>query len=68
MASIDFVQGDLNVVGELTIKVYSQDSQPTLDADNKLAMWIDTNDSDRVYLLFRRDSGDQVGIELTAIP
>jgi hypothetical protein len=57
--------GDMNVGGELTIIVYSQDSEPTLDTDNKLAMWIDTNDSNKVYIIFRRGSGDQVKVELT---
>jgi hypothetical protein len=45
--------------------VYSQDAEPTLDEDHKMCIWIDTNDSDRVYLVFRRGSGDQVQIELT---
>jgi len=67
MASKDIVQGDLFVGGDLTIKVYSQDAEPTLDTNNKMAIWIDTNDSDRVYLLFMRGSGvpAQVKIELT---
>ena len=45
--------------------VYSQDAEPTLDEDHKLCVWIDTNDSNRVYLLFRRGSGDHVKVELT---
>jgi len=59
------VGGDLSCTGDLTIKVYSQDAEPTLDADSKLAMWIDTNDLDRVYLVYRRGTGDQVKVELT---
>lgn len=51
--------------GEMKIRVFSQDAEPTLSADNFMAMWIDTNDSNRVYLLFRRGSGDHVKIELT---
>ncbi len=50
---------------DIMIKTYSQDGEPTLDADNKAAFWIDTNDSDRVYLVFRRGTGDQVKVELT---
>jgi hypothetical protein len=51
---------------EISIKVYSQNDEPTLTADNNMAMWINTNDSNRVYILFRRASGDQVAVELTA--
>jgi len=57
--------GDFSIAGELTIKVYSQDGEPTLDTNNKMAMWIDTNDSNKVYLIFRRGSGDQVTVELS---
>ncbi|KKN82811.1 hypothetical protein LCGC14_0306350 [marine sediment metagenome] len=56
--------GDFTITGELTIKVYSQDAEPTLNTDSKMAVWIDTNDSNRVYLIFRRGSGDHVKIEL----
>lgn len=49
---------------EIKIKVYSQDDEPTLSEDQKMAIWIDTNDSNRVYLVFRRGSGDQVSTEL----
>ena len=49
---------------EIAIKVYSQDEEPTLSADQKMAVWMDTNDSDKVYLLFRRGSEDQVKVEL----
>lgn len=47
------------------IKVYSQDAEPTLNATNELAVWIDTDDSDRVYLVYRRGAADQVKVELT---
>jgi hypothetical protein len=49
---------------EIAIKVYSQNGEPTLSADNNMAIWIDTDDSNRVYLLFRRGTGDQVAVEL----
>jgi hypothetical protein len=49
---------------EIKIKVYSQDAEPALSADQKLAIWIDTDDSNRVYLVFRRGAGDQVSVEL----
>lgn len=50
---------------ELKIKTYSQDAEPTLSADQFIAFWIDTDDSNRVYLVYRRGSGDQVKVELT---
>ena len=65
MSKTNNITGDLVVAGELTIKVYSQDGEPTLDTDNKMAIWIDTNDSSRTYLVFRRGTGDQVKVELT---
>jgi hypothetical protein len=49
---------------EIAIKLYSQNDEPTLAADNNLAIWIDTDDSNRVYLLYRRGTGDQVAVEL----
>jgi len=49
---------------EIKIKVYSQNSEPALSADSKMAIWIDTDDSNRVYLVFRRGTGDQVAVEL----
>jgi len=59
------VSGNTEIAGELKIKVYSQDAEPTLGADQRLAMWIDTNDSNRVYFIFRRGVGDQVLVELS---
>jgi len=56
---------DFDITGELSIKVYSQASEPVLGQDNRIAMWIDTDDSNRVYVLFRRGSGDQVAVELS---
>ena len=58
------INGDLNTTGDFTMKVYSQASKPTLDTDNKMAMWIDTSDLNRVYLVFRRGTGDQISVEL----
>ena len=58
------INGDLESTGDFTMKVYSQAAEPTLDADSKMAMWVDTDDSNRVYLVFRRGTGDQVSIEL----
>jgi hypothetical protein len=58
--------GSLLYDSEIKIKVYSQTTAPTLTADQQMAIWIDTDDSNRVRLLFRRGSGDVVGVELTA--
>jgi len=55
-----YVEGE-----DITIKLYSQNAEPTLDADGKAALWKDTDDSDKIYLVFRRGSGDQVKIQLT---
>ena len=52
------------IVGEFSMKVYSQAAEPTLGDDNRLAMWIDTDDSNKVFLLFRRGAGDHVSVEL----
>lgn len=49
---------------EISIKLYSQNNEPTLTIDNNLAIWIDTDDSNRVYLLYRRGTSDQVAVEL----
>jgi len=51
--------------GELRIKIYSQTTEPTLTADESIAIWKNTGDSNRIYLVFRRGSGDQVKVELT---
>ena len=56
--------GDVTIDGELAIQLYSQDAEPTLSADGMAAFWKDTNDSNKIYLLFRRGSGDHVKIEL----
>lgn len=50
---------------EIKIKVYGQTGEPTLSENEKMAIWKDTGDSDRIYLLFRRGDGDNVLVELT---
>jgi hypothetical protein len=54
---------------EVAIKVYSQTTEPVLAANNNMAIWIDTDDSNRTYIIFRRpDLGTgfsrQVKVEL----
>lgn len=50
---------------DLIMKVYDQATIPTLDTNQKMAIWQDSDDSDRIYLVFRRGTGDQVKVELT---
>lgn len=44
---------------------YEQAAEPTLSDDGVMAIWKDTDDSNRIYLVYRRGSGDQVKVELT---
>ena len=55
----------LQVEGEMLCKVYDQAAEPTLGADQRFAFWKDSDDSDKIYLIFRRGSGDHVKIQLT---
>lgn len=48
------VNGTIEATGEIKFKVYSQDTEPTLGASQRVALWIDTNDNYRSYLVFRR--------------
>lgn len=50
---------------EVRIKLYEQDEVPILAADNNMALWKDTNDGGKIYLIFRRGTGDQVAVELS---
>jgi hypothetical protein len=59
------IDGALFCDGDFYPPLYQQDAEPTLSADNQIAIWEDTNDSDRVRLVYRRGSGDQVAVELT---
>jgi len=56
---------EVSDLGELKIKLFAQDAEPTLGADAFAAFWKDTNDADKIYLVFRRGTGDQVKIQLT---
>jgi hypothetical protein len=59
-------EGVLQISGEMLCKVFDQAGEPSLGADNRFAWWKDSDDSDRIYLIFRRGSGDNVVVELTA--
>ncbi len=50
---------------ELKILSYTQATEPDLAADSNMAIWVDSSVSNRVYLVYRRGTADQVKIELT---
>jgi len=56
------IRGNVEITEELSIKVFEQGTEPTLNADNFMAIWKDTSvsGSPDIYLIFRRGSGDQV--------
>lgn len=45
---------------------YEQTTEPVLAQDGDVAIWQDTSDNDRTYLVQRRGSSDQVKVELDA--
>ena len=49
------------------IQVFRQDDEPTLGADDYSCIWVDTDDSNKAYLVFRRGAGDQVKIEIQIV-
>lgn len=46
------------------IRPYDQAAEPTLERDHDLGVWLDSDDLDTPYLVFRRGSGDQVKAEI----
>lgn len=60
-ATKNYVDGQL----AHALPAYRQAAEPTLAADDDSAFWVDTDDANRVYLVFRRGTGDQVKVELT---
>jgi hypothetical protein len=58
-------RGHIVATGTLKCQVFDQASEPTLNVDERFAFWKDSDDSDRLYLIFRRASGDHVKVELT---
>jgi len=64
----DATSSTFEITQELKIKVYEQAAEPTISANDYMAIWVDTDDNSRVYLVFCRTSSttDQVKIELTA--
>jgi len=55
---------DMTILGDIILRVVSSSSEPVLDTNNKMCIWIDSDDGNSVWLLFRRGSGDQVRVEL----
>jgi hypothetical protein len=57
----------LTEYSEIKIKVYTQDTEPILDNTNAIAIWINTClGLNRIFLIFKRGTADQVSVELTA--
>ena len=63
----DISQDDTKLMstGEMKIKYYEQATEPVINSNGFMAMWKDTDDSNRIYLVFRRGDGDNVKVELT---
>lgn len=53
------------VIAGIGIPTYSQTTEPVLGTDGGACFWIDTDDSNRVWFVYRRGLGDQVKVELT---
>lgn len=47
------------------LSIYRQNPEPELDEQHKAVIWVDTNDNDKTYLVFRRGADDQVKVQLT---
>jgi len=58
------IANDLKVLGDTSIKTYAQIGEPALDTDGKCCFWKDTDDANKIYLVYRRGVGDQVKIQL----
>lgn len=55
------IYGDgTEIESDVKIKTYEQTSEPTLSRDGSFGFWKDTDDSDKIYLVYRRGTGDQV--------
>lgn len=53
-----------NFIMERKLKVYVQTAEPTLANDYDTCIWVDSDDSNRTYLVFRRGAGDQISVEM----
>lgn len=51
--------------GLVQLPTFRQAAEPVLAADDDQCIWVDTDDGDTTYLVFRRGAGDQVKVELS---
>lgn len=51
--------------GGIMLPTYRQPGEPVLGADDDQCIWVDTDDSNKTWLVFRRGVGDQVKVELS---
>lgn len=50
---------------EIQLLAVEDDAVPDVGVTEALCLWKDTNDSNRIFLIFKRDTDDQVAVELT---
>lgn len=65
VALIDGATGNATFAGELVIKYVENATQPTLTSNGAICLWKDTDDANKIYIVFRRGSGDYVKVQLT---
>jgi len=60
------VDGNTDIVGDIKIKVYIQETEPTLSADQRMSIWEDNSVSgaSQIYLIYRIGEGNQVKVAL----
>lgn len=56
---------DLHSRVQATMEVYRQDAEPTLNDPDSSCIWVDTDNENKTYLIFRRGVDDQLKVELT---
>jgi len=56
---------NVSLTGTFVPPSTSNATEPSLSYNGEVRIWTDTDDSNRVYLVYRRSSGDQIKIELT---
>lgn len=63
-AIVSLGSNHLTMDGYIKFGILEQATEPTIPADGWSIFWKDTDDSNRIYLVYRRGSGDQVKVEL----
>ena len=56
---------EIDECGCLRIPVYKQETEPTLNNDNALCIWVNTGDNNKTNLVFRLSEGTQLKVELS---